>query len=257
MKIFFSIITVTYNSKENLLRTIRSVQSQNYKNYSHLIKDGLSNDKTNEIDFTKLENTKFFESKDLGIYDAMNQALELVNNEFIIYLNSGDEFFSNNTLKKLSKQIKSNPNYYSYCGGTLQIDPFNNSFKRLIGLSRLYKYLPLAQLPHPSLITRKSILTKLKNPFDERLKIAGDYKQQLILRKKNLWKVYYIKDIISVMPIGGESNKNQLSIFEGYKETFLFSYKLFKFLSFYIILLKVFLNLYSRIYKIKINKLIN
>lgn len=248
MKISFSIITVTYNSKENLIKTISSVQSQNYKNYIHLIKDGLSKDRTNEIDFTKLDNTRFHESKDLGIYDAMNQALGLVDNEFIIYLNSGDKFFSKNTLSQLSKKIKNNPKYYAYCGGTLQINPYNNESKRLIGLSKLYKYLPLAQLPHPSFIVRKSILTKLTTPFDSRLKISGDYKQQLVLRKAKLWKVFYIKDIISVMPLGGKSNKNIFSILKGYKETFLFSFQLYNLISFYIICLKLLLNIYSKIY---------
>ena len=49
MAISFSIITVTLNSKKELLKTIDSVQSQSYKNFSHIIKDGLSTDKTNEI----------------------------------------------------------------------------------------------------------------------------------------------------------------------------------------------------------------
>ena len=43
------------------------------------------------------------------------------------------------------------------------------------------------------------------------------------------------------------SNQNKLSILEGYKETFIFSYKIFNLLSIYIILLKLFLNFYSRI----------
>ena len=49
--------------------------------------------KTNKIDFSKLKNTFFYESKDNGVYDAMNQAFRLSRNEFIIYLNAGDIFF--------------------------------------------------------------------------------------------------------------------------------------------------------------------
>ena len=254
MKISFSVITVTYNSKKALLETINSVQSQKYKNFTHIIKDGFSEDKTREINFSKYKNTLFYESKDNGIYDAMNQAIKYAPNEYIIYLNSGDTFFSENTMQKIAEIILNNPGYYSYCGGTLQIDPLKKKFKRIIGIGKSYRYLPFAQLPHPSLVVKKSILNKLKYPFDSRLKIAADYKQQLVLRKKNLWKIHNFHEIVSIMPIGGISNKNRLSILEGYKETLIFSFKLFNFVSFYIILLKIFLNFYSRISVKKSNK---
>ena len=79
--ISFSIITVTYNAKDNLLKTIESVQNQKYKFFSHIIKDGLSKDETNKIDFSKFRNTEFHERKDKGIYDAMNQAFKLSKND--------------------------------------------------------------------------------------------------------------------------------------------------------------------------------
>ena len=247
LEISFSIITVTYNAKKGLLKTINSIQSQDYNCFSHIIKDAYSEDQTNAIDFSQYRNTKFYESKDNGVYDAMNQAFRFAKDEFIIYLNAGDIFFNKNSLKELAIIIKNNPKYNSYSGGTLQIDPFKKKVKRVIGISKLYRYLPFAQLPHPSFIIKKSVLLKLKSPFDSTLKIAGDYKQQLVLREQNLWKTYYLKKIISVMPIGGISNQNKLSIFEGYKETFIFSYKIFNLLSIYILLLKMFLNFYSRI----------
>ena len=203
MNINFSIITVTYNCKKELLKTIKSVQSQTNRKFIHIIKDGLSNDKTDEINFSKLENTFFYQSKDKGVYDAMNQALDYAKNEYIIYLNSGDTFFSKDTLYQISKIIKKDTSFNCYIGGTLQIDPLKKRVIRVIGMSNLYRYLPLAQLPHPSFIIKKSTLLKLNIPFDSTLKIAADYKQQLLLREQKLWKTCYLKKIISVMPIGG------------------------------------------------------
>ena len=83
-EISFSIITVTYNAKDDLLKTIDSIQNQDYKFFSHLIKDGLSNDNTNKIDFSKYRNTEFHQSKDKGVYDAMNQAFKLSINPFLV-----------------------------------------------------------------------------------------------------------------------------------------------------------------------------
>ena len=185
-EISFSIITVTLNSKKELSKTISSIQKQNYKFFTHIIKDGFSTDQTNEIDFSKYRNTEFYQFKDKGVYDAMNQAFELAKNEYIIFLNAGDIFFSKNSLKEVAENIKKNPNFNAYSGGTIQVNLKEQKIKRIIGNGNLYKYLPLAQLPHPSFIVKKSILYKLKNPFDKNLSIASDYKQQLILRKKRL-----------------------------------------------------------------------
>ena len=252
MNINFSIITVTYNAKKDLLKTIESFQSQTYNNFIHIIKDGLSNDKTDEIDFSKFRNTFFYRNKDIGIYDAMNQALKYASNEYILYLNSGDIFFQHNILRNLDENIRKNPNFNSYSGGTIQIDPNNKRIKRIIGMSNLYKYLPFAQLPHPSFVIKKSVLLKLNNPFDYSLKIASDFKQQLVLRKKKLWKNCYINQIIIIMPIGGMSNKNKLSILNGYLETLIFSIKLYNIKFIYILFIKILLNFYSKISSVKI-----
>ena len=153
--------------------------------------------------------------------------------------------FSANSLKELAISIKE-PNYNSYSGGTLQINLQEKSIKRNIGISKFYKFLPLAQLPHPSFVIRRP-LSQLEKPFDSNLKIAADYKQQLVLRKKGLWKNYFKNKIISIMPEGGISNIDKKSIFLGYKETFISSYEIYKMLSIYLIIIKLFLNLYSRL----------
>ena len=251
-KVAFNIITVTLNAKEELEKTIKSIQSQSYKNFIHIIKDGLSNDKTNCIDFLKYKNTKFYGSKDDGVYDAMNQGFKFCENEYVIFLNAGDIFFSSNTLEDLAKNIRKYPGFSSYSGVTLQINIDEKKVKRCIGLGNLYRTIPLAQLPHPSFVIKKSILSNLSRPFDSSLKISADYKLQLFLRKKNLWKNCYLNQIVSLMPIGGISTSSKKSIINGYKETFLFSYKLYNLTSIYIIFIKLFLNIYSRI---KIKKL--
>ncbi len=44
-----SIITAAYNAGKTIEDTIKSVLSQNYDNYEHIIIDGLSKDNTMEI----------------------------------------------------------------------------------------------------------------------------------------------------------------------------------------------------------------
>ena len=159
LDIVFSIITVTLNAKAELEKTIKSIQKQNYKNFIHIIKDGLSTDKTNQIDFTKYRNTKFFENIDKGVYDAMNQGFKLSETEYILFLNAGDIFLSINTLSDLANNIRKHPNFTSYSGGTLQVSPINKKVKRLIGIGNLYKNLPCS-IPHPSFVKRSTYQIK-------------------------------------------------------------------------------------------------
>ena len=45
----FTVITVTYNAEDTLLRTLKSVQEQTYSNIEHIIVDGNSTDGTVEL----------------------------------------------------------------------------------------------------------------------------------------------------------------------------------------------------------------
>ena len=62
-KISFSIITVTFNAKKELIKTINSIQDQSYQYFTHIIKDGLSKDKSNQINFSTYRNTFFTKKK--------------------------------------------------------------------------------------------------------------------------------------------------------------------------------------------------
>ena len=61
----------------------------------------------------------------------MNQAFELAQNEYIIFLNAGDIFFSKNSLKDIAENIKKNPNFNAYSGGTIQVNVSEKKIKRI------------------------------------------------------------------------------------------------------------------------------
>lgn len=89
-----SIITVTKNSSKYLLENLKSVSSQSYKNYEHLIIDGNSSDETLEIVKNFKGNTKLIENKnDKGLYDAMNVGIKNSTGDIIGVLNSDDIYY--------------------------------------------------------------------------------------------------------------------------------------------------------------------
>ena len=89
----FTIIIVSYNTKNEFIKTLNSVKRQTYKKYEVIIIDGYSNDGT--IDLIKKIKDKrinFLIEKDNGIYDAMNKGIKKAKGEWTIFLNSGDVF---------------------------------------------------------------------------------------------------------------------------------------------------------------------
>ncbi len=92
-KKFFSIITVTLNSKLDLVETINNIKSQKFKNFEYIVIDGDSTDGTKEIIKKNLDIIdKWISEKDLGIYDAMNKGIKLSEGIYIGILNSGDKY---------------------------------------------------------------------------------------------------------------------------------------------------------------------
>ena len=111
-----TVVTVTYNAEQTLERTLQSVASQTYPHVEHLIVDGLSNDGTlsliqeyaedNSVCDTPHE-IQFIREPDSGLYDAMNKAIDNANGDYLVFLNAGDKFHSDDTLKRIVETVSS------------------------------------------------------------------------------------------------------------------------------------------------------
>jgi glycosyltransferase involved in cell wall biosynthesis len=98
-----TVITVVRNGEKTLENTIRSVLCQTCKNIEYLIVDGESVDGTLDI-IRSYENgiSRWASEKDNGIYDAMNKGIDWAQGEWIIFMNSGDTFYSENVVAEAS-----------------------------------------------------------------------------------------------------------------------------------------------------------
>jgi glycosyltransferase involved in cell wall biosynthesis len=95
MKPVLSVITIVYNNARDIDRTLLSVLNQIYDGIEYIVVDGASNDGTLEI-IKRYESriAKLISEKDKGIYDAMNKGLALATGDYVIFMNSGDEFYA-------------------------------------------------------------------------------------------------------------------------------------------------------------------
>lgn len=95
-----SIVTITYNAAKELAPTMESVKAQTFKDFEHLIIDGASKDDTTDV-ARRLGTDKLIitSEPDKGLYDAMNKGLRQAKGKYVVFLNAGDTFHSDDVLR--------------------------------------------------------------------------------------------------------------------------------------------------------------
>ena len=97
-----SVVTICYNAKNDLEKTILSVLSQTYQDIEYIIIDGGSTDGTVDIIHKYSERLFYWISEpDKGIYDAMNKGMDRATGSWINFMNAGDTFCDNEVIKNI------------------------------------------------------------------------------------------------------------------------------------------------------------
>lgn len=100
----FSIITINYNNRNGLKRTLDSVTSQTSKDFEWVVIDGGSTDGSRELIGQNKENMTYWCSEpDEGIYHAMNKGVNNAHGDYCLFLNSGDELCDPKVIERLKK----------------------------------------------------------------------------------------------------------------------------------------------------------
>ena len=95
-----TIITVCKNAADSIEKTIKSIVTQSYPNLEYIIIDGASTDGTqNIIKNYEKQLTHYQSEPDNGIYDAMNKGIPIATGDWINFMNAGDYFYNENTIR--------------------------------------------------------------------------------------------------------------------------------------------------------------
>jgi glycosyltransferase involved in cell wall biosynthesis len=102
-----SIITPTYNRAHLLPRAWNSLRSQTEQNFQWIIVDDGSSDNTRKVvdDFND-QRIKYVYQSNTGMHGARNRGEREIKAEFVIYLDSDDEFFDAGSLEDMLHEIK-------------------------------------------------------------------------------------------------------------------------------------------------------
>ena len=199
-----SIITIVFNGKSLIERTIKSVLSQNYTNIEYIIIDGGSSDGTLEIaEKYSHKIALILSGKDDGIYDAMNKGLKSATGDYVLFLNAGDEFYSSDTLTTVFSLSQDADVYY---GNTAVVDDAGKELgdRRLTPPENLtWKSLKFGMcVSHQSFIAKRSLC----DLYNLNYTISSDIDWVINVLKKSS-KIINTKSYISKFLVGGTSNK--------------------------------------------------
>jgi glycosyltransferase involved in cell wall biosynthesis len=164
----YSVITINYNNRDGLARTIESVVGQTCRDYEYLIIDGGSTD--GSVDVIKAHEASidyWISEQDHGVYHAMNKGVAQAHGDYCIFMNSGDCFHSAGALAEASIYDAD-----IVCGKVLKgSNPQPQGHRKaditLVDLMR-------GSLPHQAMIIKRELL--VRHPYDEHYKILSAWK---------------------------------------------------------------------------------
>ena len=195
-----SVITINYNNSDGLRKTIESVVHQTCTDFEYIIIDGGSTDGSVDVIKEYAGSIDYWVSEpDKGCYHAMNKGVKVASGEYVIFMNSGDKFYTNDVVDTF---VKENPIEDVLCGDMfLSLGCVNHVPERLT-----FRYFYEGNLPHQACFIKTSL--QKKYPYNEKLKIVSDYEfflRILILENGTFRK---INKIISYFDFNGISSEN-------------------------------------------------
>jgi len=203
-----SVITIVYNNVKDIERTMLSVLDQTYKNIEYIIIDGGSNDGTKDIIYKYKDKLgQFISERDNGIYDAMNKGLALATGDYVLFMNSGDEIYSTETVTDV---FDTSPNADIYYGET---EMYNDQWESL-GRRRhqapetfdWHSFKHGMTISHQAIYVRRSLAA----PYDLQYKYSADI-DWIIRTAKSASSIVNTHSYVAKYLVGGISKQKHLA----------------------------------------------
>ena len=202
----YSIITVNYNNKEGLRKTIESVINQTFRDFEYIVIDGGSSDGSGELLREYSDKITYWVSEpDKGIYNGMNKGIAKATGDYLNFMNSGDCFFANDVLQRVAD--------YNYDADFIVGRDYHYSEHRQQGHASIQPprttmmHFFMATLDHQSSFIRRELFNG--SPYDESHRLVSDwifYVEKIVGEGR---QVQFIPDIICRREEGGLSEQQR------------------------------------------------
>jgi len=204
MQVLISVITVNYNNVEGLKKTMTSVFEQTYNELEYIVIDGGSTDGSKEfIESNNYRIGYWVSEPDKGIYHAMNKGIKVAKGTYLLFLNSGDHFYSKEALSYFKPYLLDKTRKDIIYGNIAVVS--ENQWIKTYPEKLTVSYFIKDTLPHPATLINRACFKE--NLYDESLKIASDWKFFMIGICKNKFSYLYINEVIASFYLDGISSK--------------------------------------------------
>lgn len=192
-----SIITVTYNCKNDIEITINSVLSQDYPNIEYIIVDGASTDGTIDV-INKYRNkiSQFISEPDNGLYDAMNKGIRLATGEWCAFMNAGDFYKDGCIVSRLFQNLTSIIGKKVIYGNTKYIECDGSGYLHPTSTIENMEWTINRYQPYTHQAVFYNISSKEDCYYDLRYKVSADYDVACRYWNKYGLKAYYYVPIV-------------------------------------------------------------
>lgn len=200
----YSIITVNYNNKNGLRKTIESVIHQSFRDFEYIVIDGGSTDGSADVLKEYDAQIDYWVSEpDKGIYNAMNKGIAQAKGEYLNFMNSGDCFYAPDILEKVTS--------YNYETDFIVGRDYHFNEKIQKGHASILPsrttmiHFFIATLDHQSSFIRRELFDN--SPYNESYRLVSDwifYVEKIVGEGK---QVKFIPDIVCRREEGGLSEQ--------------------------------------------------
>jgi len=149
---------------------MNSVFNQTFIDFEYIILDGGSIDGSREYIQQFADRVSYWISeKDNGVYHAMNKGILKATGEYLIFLNSGDFFYSNDSIENLIKESVEDIIY-----GNILVETGEGNYLKTYPPQLTFQYFLEDTLPHPATLIKADLFKKL-GLYNEDNKIVSDW----------------------------------------------------------------------------------
>ena len=198
-----SIITINYNNKGGLQKTIESVAAQRGFELEYVVIDGGSTDGSKEVIEAHQDHIDYWVSeKDKGIYNAMNKGIAVAQGEYLLFLNSGDYLYEPDSLSKAFAHIGDEAicscdiRVYDSKSGQYQVWPAPETLT--------YSFFLDTTLNHQSTFIRTSLFREY-GPYNEGTIVGADWEFFFLVLGVHSHSYKKIPVVLSVYNLDGFS----------------------------------------------------
>lgn len=196
----YSIITINFNNKEGLRKTIESVIHQTFRDFEFIVIDGGSTDGSVDVIKEYSAQINYWVSEpDGGIYQGMNKGIRKATGDYLNFMNSGDCFYSNDILQRVSD--------YKYDTDIITGRDYHYSEEKKMGHASIQPIRVSMITFFTSTIDHQSSFIKRElfrgSYYREDLRLVSDwvfFLEKVVIEGKH---IQFIPDIISFREVGG------------------------------------------------------